>query len=391
VTDFNILRTGRRAKHLDGLDSFRLARKAPPTMSAMITTATSGALFGAALTFAGVSSPNIIIGQLQLRDFHMLKVFLTATSASAIIFFLRRLGQPTSCPPRSPTSIVNGWSAYDANIIGGLMQGFGMALTGACPGTVFVQMALGYPSSYLVAMGGVLGGIAFTGWGHKLKRTSPSPSSSQPATLQQRLGISEVQVVLLSEAVYAAVIAAAFVFDPATLGGGRGAGGGIKAGLRPLLGGLAIGAAQLGSVVLTGNTLGVSTAFEQAGLLFWWLRDRLGAMFVDNRRRQRSGSAPSPSAAEKPMPSLRGVVFALGLMGGAWLISQRLPIARAAVVPQISMARAVLGGFVAAFGARLAGGCTSGHGISGMATHSISSFVTVAAMFGGGIGLSLVL
>lgn len=36
-------------------------------------------------------------------------------------------------------------------------------------------------------------------------------------------------------------------------------------------------------------------------------------------------------------------------------------------------------------GAPLAGGCTSGHGISGLATFPWASFVTVAAMFGGGI------
>ena len=36
-------------------------------------------------------------------------------------------------------------------------------------------------------------------------------------------------------------------------------------------------------------------------------------------------------------------------------------------------------------GARIAGGCTSGHGISGMAQLSVGSMVAVAAMFAGGI------
>lgn len=42
-------------------------------------------------------------------------------------------------------------------------------------------------------------------------------------------------------------------------------------------------------------------------------------------------------------------------------------------------------------GARIAGGCTSGHGISGMASLGLASFVTVAAMFAGGIASALVL
>ena len=49
---------------------------------------------------------------------------------------------------------------------------------------------------------------------------------------------------------------------------------------------------------------------------------------------------------------------------------------------------AVVGGAVMTFGARLAGGCTSGHGISGLATMGVASFVSVGAMFAGGIGLA---
>lgn len=52
---------------------------------------------------------------------------------------------------------------------------------------------------------------------------------------------------------------------------------------------------------------------------------------------------------------------------------------------------AFLGGFVMLLGARIAGGCTSGHGISGMAQLSVGSTVAVAAMFAGGILTALLL
>lgn len=52
---------------------------------------------------------------------------------------------------------------------------------------------------------------------------------------------------------------------------------------------------------------------------------------------------------------------------------------------------AFLGGFVMLLGARIAGGCTSGHGISGMAQLSVGSTIAVAAMFAGGIAAALVL
>lgn len=52
---------------------------------------------------------------------------------------------------------------------------------------------------------------------------------------------------------------------------------------------------------------------------------------------------------------------------------------------------AFLGGFIALLGARIAGGCTSGHGISGMAQLSVGSTLAVAAMFAGGIATAMLL
>ena len=49
------------------------------------------------------------------------------------------------------------------------------------------------------------------------------------------------------------------------------------------------------------------------------------------------------------------------------------------------MVAAFLGGVVMLYGARLAGGCTSGHGISGTLQLAASSWVFFAAMFASGI------
>jgi hypothetical protein len=43
----------------------------------------SGSLFGAALTAAGVYSPTVIVSQMKLESFHMLKVFLSASATSS--------------------------------------------------------------------------------------------------------------------------------------------------------------------------------------------------------------------------------------------------------------------------------------------------------------------
>ncbi len=49
------------------------------------------------------------------------------------------------------------------------------------------------------------------------------------------------------------------------------------------------------------------------------------------------------------------------------------------------------GGILMAFGARLAGGCTSGHGISGTLQLNAGSWLTVICMFIGGIGTAFLL
>lgn len=50
---------------------------------------------------------------------------------------------------------------------------------------------------------------------------------------------------------------------------------------------------------------------------------------------------------------------------------------------------AVLGGVLMAFGARLAGGCTSGHGISGTMQLNVGSWLAVICFFIGGVGVAM--
>jgi len=51
----------------------------------------------------------------------------------------------------------------------------------------------------------------------------------------------------------------------------------------------------------------------------------------------------------------------------------------------------VIGGFLVGFGARYAGGCTSGHAISGLAAMQRPSLVAVIGFFAGGLLVTHVL
>jgi uncharacterized protein len=52
---------------------------------------------------------------------------------------------------------------------------------------------------------------------------------------------------------------------------------------------------------------------------------------------------------------------------------------------------AYTGGEIMAYGARLAGGCTSGHGISGALQLSVSSWIALASFFAAAVGTAMLL
>jgi len=57
----------------------------------------------------------------------------------------------------------------------------------------------------------------------------------------------------------------------------------------------------------------------------------------------------------------------------------------------LRMAVGFLGGGLMAFGARMAGGCTSGHGISGALQLSVGSWIALLGFFVGGIATAMLL
>ncbi|HET9424356.1 MAG TPA: YeeE/YedE thiosulfate transporter family protein [Gemmatimonadaceae bacterium] len=88
-------------------------------------------------------------------------------------------------------------------------------------------------------------------------------------------------------------------------------------------------------------------------------------------------------------------MLVIGLLIGGFLSSRLGGRGRAPAVERVHAAErtdarryvdAFVGGFLILFGARLAGGCTSGHIISGMTQLAVSSTIFAAAVFAGGIG-----
>jgi uncharacterized protein len=101
-----------------------------------------------------VFEPGMIVGQMQLRNFIMLKVFLTAVATGALVLAaLHGFGYVKLAPKAA---------LYAADILGGLLLGAGIALAGACPGTTLAQIGAGYRDAIFTVIGGLLGAVAYS-------------------------------------------------------------------------------------------------------------------------------------------------------------------------------------------------------------------------------------
>lgn len=279
---------------------------------------------------------------------------IESLDAHSVVYNIAERTGYLSLSPRS-NSPLGLLAKYDGNIIGGALLGAGMGLSGACPGTLLTQVAAGVSAGYYALLGAVLGGIVYTGFlsGAVARRKAQKGLKTEPSTFDRQLGVSRATASVLFQVACAGVVAVTTAYgpsapEPKTLG---------------LVGGLFIGGAQLFSIVTRRSMLGVSTSYEEAGSWFWWLL--------------RGGSGPAPS--------YKNIVFASGLVGGAYTLARLVPELLEAPVAEVSPVLATLGGALMVIGSRLAGGCTSGHGISGMSLLSTSSIITIASTFAAGI------
>ena len=143
---------------------------------------TMGIVFGFVLEKSRVFEPGMIIGQFQLRKFIMLKVFLTAIITGLVIFScffalgFDRLSWKTTI--------------YSADIVGGLLLGIGVAMAGACPGTLFAQIGAGYKDSIATLIGGLTGAMVYLKLEPLISGFLLNAAPKQKLTLDTLLGVN---------------------------------------------------------------------------------------------------------------------------------------------------------------------------------------------------------
>ena len=139
--------------------------------------------------------------------------------------------------------------------------------------------------------------------------------------------------------------------------------------------GIVIGLVVPALHLLAGKSFGISTSLQQ-----------IGAMCT-------AGRGPSYLKDFDRQKGMWTVVFIAGIALGGFVGSRFLTAEPVVFLPESyhsvgGAIRLLIGGFCVGFGARYAGGCTSGHAISGISNLNWPSLLATASFFAGGLAVT---
>jgi len=159
----------------------------------------AGIAFGFLLQKGGVTTYDVILGQLLLTDFTMVKVMLSAVVTGMIgVYALRGLGLARLHPKSG---------SVGATVVGGLLFGVGFAVLGYCPGTISGAIGQGSLDALIGGTVGILlGSWLFATFSPKLQKPMLSKGEFGPLTLPELLKVNAWAVVVPAAVILTAVL-----------------------------------------------------------------------------------------------------------------------------------------------------------------------------------------
>jgi len=107
-----------------------------------------GILFGFFLHKGGATKYDVILGQLLLTDFTVVKIMLSAVVTGMIGIYIMKAFGWVELHPKSAT--------LGSSVIGGLVFGIGFATLGYCPGTIAGAVGNGYLDASIGGIAGII-------------------------------------------------------------------------------------------------------------------------------------------------------------------------------------------------------------------------------------------
>ncbi len=152
-----------------------------------------GVVFGFLLQKGGVTNYDVILGQLLLTDFTVLKIMLSAVTVGMLgVHLLCSLGLAQLHP--KPGSV-------GTSVVGSLIFGMGFALLGYCPGTAAGAVGQGALDALLGGIVGILIGTAlYAALYPQLERSILQVGAFGDVTLPEALNVGNRWLVVIPAA-----------------------------------------------------------------------------------------------------------------------------------------------------------------------------------------------
>ncbi len=321
----------------------------------MLTILIFGFLFGLILQYASLNKYNVISGMATLENLAVAKAIAMAVGVGMILLNIE---------------IALGGASYHVKplilggvILGGIFFGIGMAILGYCPGTLAISLGEGSLDALFGILGGLSGGLLYTVFIPAISGVlGPDLGAVSLESIIQNKSIFWVLVLLLS----ALFIGVSFWLNKIER----------KPDYKWMFAGIAL--AVLNTLVFAGfatdRPIGASTMYP-------YLMDSLAGL----TRNDYFQKIAQPGHWE--MIFLSGA-FLAGLVGSLLRKNFRLRMVYENWEKYKGPSKikrgiwAFAAGFLLLFGARMAGGCTSGHVISGGMQLAFSSLLFAIIVFG---------
>eukprot|EP00756_Hemistasia_phaeocysticola_P018699 Hpha_TRINITY_DN15613_c0_g7::TRINITY_DN15613_c0_g7_i1::g.100099::m.100099 len=345
----------------------------PPEKIAMnfAILAVCGAFQGFLLQRSHVPVPEVIYDQMIFKRFAVMKMFMAALGASMC-------GQAILTAHNAEAFEKTRFYRYRKSgllrvLPGCVMLGVGMTLCGSGPSMLPANFFVAEHGWRMVA-GAFLGAMAFAlidSYVYPLKARRELATEEDLTVLDKLIGVSYVKLASFFGCVCLAIalgLEFMFPFDGCSSGVRCNENiPGVAAAWPPSLAGLAIGINQIPLRIITGDGQGGST----------WFMNAISTVTC--------GKLPSVEGMEmtKLTNCYQTVYAAVGISAGAFIASCAYD--ELFYYPNFHWARDIAGAACMIFGARVAGGCTCGHGISGSSELSLESLAGTAGIFGGAI------
>eukprot|EP01084_Bolivina_argentea_P316437 548505_1 len=346
----------------------------------IVTSICCGVLFGIFFNKSRVFEPHVIYNQMILKQFILLKIFLSAAGTSCFsAVFVGSFYPEYLSIARSSKAAVDTKNIYRV-IIGSIALGAGMTVSGSCPGNLPVQLGAGVENSIFTLIGAIGAAIIY-GFTDLLREKILTNPNIKHANVDEYMSKISVKWLCVVFGIICWIITIAFeVIFP------------WKSELNtplspdcnfltcsswpPSVCGLFVGLLQIPCMLVFGSYIGMSSVY---------------AFVVPNWMKCDKELKSDPY----DKPSWWRFVFYVFTIVGSWFgvalnsdINQsHLNIIKYPYdnINGMNMIRSLIGGCLIIYGARLSRGCTSGHGFSGSMLMSTSSLIAICGMFGAAI------